>query len=160
MQVKQVLGVELASFEPKYLGLPTPSGRMKKDRFQSLKERLGKVEGLHRKEYVFRSKGGAYKISSASIANLYSVFQLPLALCDSMTSIIIEFWWGTENGKRKMVWAAWESLVQKKCHGGLGFKDLRLFNQELVARQAWRIIDNSDSLCIHLLRARYFPRGC
>jgi hypothetical protein len=42
MQVKQVLGVELASFEPKYLGLPTPSGRMRKDRFQSLKESLGK----------------------------------------------------------------------------------------------------------------------
>jgi len=41
-QVKRVLDVQLSSFETKYLGLPTPSGRMKKERFQSLKERLGK----------------------------------------------------------------------------------------------------------------------
>lgn len=41
-EVKQILGVQLAAFEAKYLGLPTPSGRMKGDRFQNLKERLGK----------------------------------------------------------------------------------------------------------------------
>jgi hypothetical protein len=41
-QVKQILGVELSSFEPKYLGLPTPSRRMKNYRFQSIKERLSK----------------------------------------------------------------------------------------------------------------------
>lgn len=41
-QVKQILRVEISSFEPKYLGLPTPSRRMKKYRFQSIKERLSK----------------------------------------------------------------------------------------------------------------------
>ena len=51
-QVKYILGVELSSFEPKYSGLPTPSGRMKKDRFQSLEERLSKR--LHGEKYVFR----------------------------------------------------------------------------------------------------------
>jgi hypothetical protein len=35
-----------------------------------------------------------------------------------------------EKGKWR---AAWESLVQKKCHGGLGFNDLRLFNQASMA---------------------------
>ena len=31
--VKQILEVEHSSFEEKYLGLPTPDGRMKADRF-------------------------------------------------------------------------------------------------------------------------------
>jgi hypothetical protein len=41
-QVKQVLGVEKSTFEPKYLGLPTPHGSLKGNRFQSLKEKLSK----------------------------------------------------------------------------------------------------------------------
>jgi hypothetical protein len=42
----------------------------------------------------------------------------------------------------------------------MGFKDLRLFNQALLARQAWRLIAFPDSLCATLLKARYYPRGC
>ncbi|KAG2657216.1 hypothetical protein PVAP13_1KG187831 [Panicum virgatum] len=42
----------------------------------------------------------------------------------------------------------------------MGFKDLRLFNQALLAMQAWRLMEYPDSLCAHLLKARYYPRGC
>jgi hypothetical protein len=60
---------------------------------------------------------------------IMSVFKLPLGLCDSLTSIIRVFWWGVEKGKRKMAWVAWKEMTLKKCCGGMGFKDLRLFNQ-------------------------------
>jgi hypothetical protein len=42
---------------------------------------------------------------------------------------------------------------KKKC-----FKHLRLFNQSLLARQAWHLLIYPDSLA-RLLKARYFPRG-
>lgn len=58
-----------------------------------------------------------------------------------------------------MAWLAWEKMVLKKCWGGLGFKDLRIFNQSLLARQAWRLLTYPDSLCAKLLKARYYPRG-
>jgi hypothetical protein len=89
-----------------------------------------------------------------------SVFKLPFGICDELTRFIREFWWGVENGKRKTTWVAWKILTQKKCGGGLGFKDLRIFNQALLARQAWRLIQFPDSLCARLLKTRYFPRGC
>jgi hypothetical protein len=41
-QVTTILGVANAPFDGKYLGLPTPSGRMKGVRFQPLKERMCK----------------------------------------------------------------------------------------------------------------------
>ena len=41
-QIRQVLGVERVDFEAKYLGLPTPDGTLKKDRFMPIKERLTK----------------------------------------------------------------------------------------------------------------------
>ena len=42
VEVKQVLGVEQETFETKYLGLPTPEGRMSSGKFESLQARLGK----------------------------------------------------------------------------------------------------------------------
>jgi hypothetical protein len=73
-----------------------------------------------------------------------------------MTSIISEFWWGTEKGKRKMAWVGWDTVIQKKSCGGMGFKDLRLFDQAILTRQAWRLIKHPDSLCARLLKARYY----
>jgi hypothetical protein len=40
--VKQILEINRTVLDEKYLGLPTPRGRMKGERFQPLKERLSK----------------------------------------------------------------------------------------------------------------------
>ena len=42
----RVLGMEKAKFEVKYLGLPTPDGRLNKDRFQPLKGKYAKRMAL------------------------------------------------------------------------------------------------------------------
>jgi hypothetical protein len=41
----------------------------------------------------------------------------------------------------------------------MGFKDLHLFNQALLAKQAWRLIAFPDNLCAKLLKAKYYPDG-
>jgi hypothetical protein len=41
-QIASILGTNRISFESKYLGLPTPDGRMKSERFQPINERLSK----------------------------------------------------------------------------------------------------------------------
>jgi hypothetical protein len=54
--VKGILGVQMSAFEAKYLGLPTPTGKIKGDHFQPIKERLGKrLKDYSEKKYFIGS---------------------------------------------------------------------------------------------------------
>lgn len=41
----------------------------------------------------------------------------------------------------------------------MGFRNLRMFNQTLLAKQAWRLLINPDSLCARLMKAKYYLNG-
>ena len=86
-----------------------------------------------------------------------SVFKLPKSLCEDLTSMIRNFWWGQRIDKRKIAWMSWEKLCAPKSCGGMGFKKLKEFNLALLAKQGWRLQQGYDSLVYKLLKAKYFP---
>jgi hypothetical protein len=88
-----------------------------------------------------------------------SIFEFQLGLCDDLIKHIRAYWWGSERGRWKVQWILWIAMIKPKSHGGLGFKDLRLFNQTLLAHQVMRLSTYPHSLCAQVLKARYFPQG-
>jgi hypothetical protein len=57
-----------------------------------------------------------------------------VATCSALQKLIADFWWGFEDGKRKMHWRSWEWLSTQKSLGGMGFHDLVLFNEAMFGK--------------------------
>ena len=81
---------------------------------------------------------------------------IPKDTCRKMKSVIANYWWGSSADSRCIHWQRWELLTKPKIAGGMGFRDLRLFNLAMLGKQGWRLIQNPDSLCARVLKGRYF----
>jgi hypothetical protein len=159
--VRQILNVTSSVFEEKYLGLPTPHGRMSRGKFQNLQAQLTKRLLMWGDGHLAQAGREVFikSVAQALPTYLMGVFKLPFSVCDDLTKLVRNFYWGAKDGKRKTHWRSWEKLQKPKSQGGLGFRDFRLFNQALLARQAWRLLIKPDSLCARVLKAKYYPNG-
>jgi hypothetical protein len=98
-------------------------------------------------------------VAQAITNHVMSVFKLPAGFHDDYTQIVRDFWWGEDKNKRKVHWESWDVISKPKQLGAVGFRDMKLVNQALLARQCWRIISNPNILCARLLKSVYYPRG-
>jgi hypothetical protein len=89
--------------------------------------------------------------------HVMSCFQIPVSNYDRIKSSIANQWWGIEDGKKKLHWRSWDWLSTPKNLGGMGFRDLLLFNQAMLGCQGWRLLTEPNSLCARVLKGRYFP---
>jgi hypothetical protein len=139
--------------------MPTDVGSSRSGTFKFLRDRVwSKVKGWLEK--ILSAGGKEVLIKSVAQAiPVYSMacFRLPRGLCEHINSLIRQFWWGSKEGKRKPCWVSWDVMTLPKHLGGLGFRDLELFNLCLLARQSWRMIQDPNSLSARILKSIYFP---
>ena len=164
-QKKELLQMKL-SFKAvdehdKYLGLPTYVGSSKKQVFKSIQERImKKLKGW--KEGFLSQAGREVLIKAVAQAiPMYSMqcFTIPVSILHEMERLCRNFYWGQRGSERKTAWIAWEKLYASKKEGGLGMRNMQMFNKALLAKQGWRVMTNPDSLMAKTLKNKYFPNA-
>ncbi|XP_018488051.2 uncharacterized protein LOC108858662 [Raphanus sativus] len=155
--VKETLGIQKEGGVGKYLGLPEHFGRRKKDMFTSIVDRIRQRASSWSNRFL--SRAGKLTMLKAVLTAIptysMSCFQLPVSLCKRIQSTLTQFWWNSTSGKKKMCWVAWQKLTKPKAAGGLGLRDIQMFNQALLAKVAWRILTSPGCLLVRVLRGKY-----
>lgn len=159
-ELTNLLNMRQVDRHEKYLGIPSISGRSKKVIFDSLMDRIWKkLQGW--KEKLLSRAGKEVLLKSVIQAiptYLMGVYKIPCSIINKIHSAMARFWWGSSDTTRKTHWKSWEAMCTLKCFGGMGFKDLRVFNDALLGRQAWRLIREPSSLFARVMKAKYYSK--
>ena len=157
--IGNLLGAPNSNSIERYLGLPTFLGRSKIKAFEDLLAKVWKkLQGWKEKLLSQARKETLIKaVTQAIPVYAMSCFRIPDGICSSINSMNSNFWWGQRNNERRMHWKKWKGLCCSKLEGGMGFKNLKLFNQALLAKQCWRLIHHPNTLIGCIFKARYFP---
>ncbi|XP_039054492.1 uncharacterized mitochondrial protein AtMg00310-like [Hibiscus syriacus] len=78
---------------------------------------------------------------------------------DDIKSQARSYWWSGKQNTRGWAMVAWDKICRSKKFGGMGFRDLSLFNVALLGNQIWRLIQDEHSLVFKVLKAKYFLRS-
>nr|XP_025616741.1 uncharacterized protein LOC112709055 [Arachis hypogaea] len=159
VNIEEITGMESWEDLGRYLGLPARWGRSKNKALEWIHEKIqNKMQGW--KEKLLNQAGKEVLIKAVIQAipvYAMNVIKFPKSFCRKIESAIARFWW-TNNGKERSIhWKSWTNMTKSKANGGLGFKDLECQNIAHLAKQAWRLLNEEDTIWAKILKAIYYP---
>jgi len=120
----------------KYLELEVGGNPRKKSFWEPIIERLSaKFSVWKGKSMSLAGRICLVKAVFTAIPLFYlSFFKAPRGVCDRMVSIQRRFLWGWGREKKQIPWVSWENVCKPLEEGGLGIKNVRNFNEALLAK--------------------------
>lgn len=160
-EVHEALQIPTEALGEKYLGLPTASGRSGNDAFDYVSDRIRNFVNGWGENFLSCAGREVLITSNAQSVPTYpmSCFKLPAKVCQKMRTYISNYWWGSSVDNHRIHWQNWSKLTRSKADGGMGFRDMTLFNKAMLGKQGWRLMTRPDSLCARVIKGKYYPNG-
>lgn len=116
-----------------------------------------RLEGWNRKILSKAGKAVLIKLVAQAIPTyIMSMFRVPTTLCKDLDRLVKRFWWSADSkGGRYLALKSWDDICKPKDAGGLGFQKFSDINWALLAKLAWKVAIEEDSLWMNILRKKY-----
>ena len=88
-----------------------------------------------------------------------SLFPLPASVANKLESIQRKFLWGSFGGVFKYHLVRWSITKNLIPDGGLGIRDLKIFNEALLGKWLWRYMNEKFSLWRRVVVSKYGAFG-
>ncbi|KAA3483592.1 reverse transcriptase [Gossypium australe] len=156
-----ILGMMVVENLNNYLGLPIPIGKKKIVAFKDINNRLScRINSWTKRLLSFGGKEVFIKAVLQYIPTYaLSIFLAPKGVIEDIQAKLSKTWWAGKDKGRFWTMIPLKTLCKPKGMGGLGIRDVWLFNLALLGRQVSRLINNKDSLCFKVLSSKYFSDG-
>ncbi|KAL5577529.1 hypothetical protein UlMin_019228 [Ulmus minor] len=160
-EICAMFGVTQVEGHDMYLGVPTFSMRNKRLQFGYIRDRVfKKLQGWKEKKF---SQGGKEVLLKAVIQAIpiyaMSYYIISDGIVKEIEAACERFSWGTTSDHKRVHWINWKDLCKPKSLGGMGFRDLSVFNQAMLGKQVWRLVTRPSSLAAKVLKAKYYPNS-
>lgn len=98
-------------------------------------------------------------IMSAIPIYALSFYIQPKATLREMIRVQRSFLWGGDDTNSKIPWVSWEEVYKEKSIGGLGIRDVGVFNKALVRKWVGRFLEEKENLWVRVVESRYGSFG-
>ena len=84
------------------------------------------------------------------------MFRVPRTIAKTIDKYIARFIWTGDVDGCGIHWKVWSILTRSKFRRGLGMRSTKEMNRAIVAKSAWRIISQSETLFSRLFLSKYY----
>ncbi|GKG39923.1 hypothetical protein Tco_0466700, partial [Tanacetum coccineum] len=71
----------------------------------------------------------------------------------TFSSLRLLFFWGATGDTRKLDWIKWSNILASLDKGGLGVGSLKAFNNSLLLKWRWRLLNKPSALWVEVLKS-------
>jgi hypothetical protein len=152
-----ILGCGVSSLPIKYLGLSLGAPFKAKSYWDEV---VGKIERrLASWKRLYLSKGGRVTLIKSTLSNLptyfLSLFPIPSSVASRIEKLHRDFLWGGIGEEFKYHLVSWSKVCSPISEGGLGIRNLRIFNKALLGKWLWRYAYEREALWKSVVDAKY-----
>jgi hypothetical protein len=108
---------------------------------------------------MYLSKGGRLTLIKSTLSNLptyyLSLFPIPKGIAHRLEKIQRDFLWGGLGEEFKFHLVNWKQICTPIQSGGLGIRNLALFNQALLGKWLWRFATEKRALWRRVIALKY-----
>jgi hypothetical protein len=87
-----------------------------------------------------------------------SVAKIPKKTIQIVTATIRKFLWAKLDKDKYISFIAWDKICREMEQGGLGVRDLKLFNEALLLKIVCQLAGSHDKIWVEVMRAKYCPK--